>query len=1604
MEEHHRRLHVKAERASVIGGDIVDGAFGSWALRAARSEHQLKQQSNEDLAQNARISALLGEMRPRMSAMPPNGHQQQYQPQLRRKANTTNIVDVSSQVPSARNAIYGSWQDRHRPTRLYGSQLVSSSSTLPKYDQLYCNTASPLTGNGSTNTIATTGIRREPPEYGNVGRSVSTWQVTNSEHRPSLQAGWLKSSRPLARGALSPAAYFRDLENRHGSGASSPIVGGLSVVAVPITQRHAPTAGLAPISDDISTSKVSLDTENQQLNNEDSDKISGSALSRNTPRQASFMAAMQRHPLKESTSIESNGGGTNTEEDQTVSATSKEDPSEDTGHDDPEETQEISETPIRRSRNRNASLRNRQSSRSLGGLDFEKLRMGTARVGDSNEATAENGTSSSSSRKNSRDDGLTSSPTTVAGPVFTTSSTSSISTSGEASSTAVAAAAAGSVAATTSRQTSSNSSVDSNHNEAMKMIRRARPKSYVLATSASMNEDVLSSSIIANEQSSSISHDTTTSGRELPSSLMGSTISMEMRSGGASSATTTTTSNSGQQTSRSLNAPHPPATHRLQRFIALFNSSKTSDGSGEHKKSRMKRSRTSLPASRFALPGTILQRDGVARQTWVKHQEIALGKSGKRNNWEDRWAVLCRRSLYLCVESPAYTTEKTIELGSHTRVDVCNAIVDIAYDWLSSSFSKQRHVVRIVTQNRSEHLIELNTESEMLSWISVLQSSSEDGIATGSSVDENELSTTGRHNNNAVSNSSALLHNSQSIASLASSSCSTATTSEFLNSQHTLQQQQQQQTNQKHQQTVNELSAGIVSHLPTSKSFGGLSTTASSTTENAKNRLIMHRYIAKNSQLQSPTANKKMETDPSTVPSSSQTMATTSSSFHHHSSQAGPSRDIENGEAPTATATTPKSGRKWKKSKAAKQGSGGGSSGSSSGSQQQGAAGAPQPVLGVRIADCPTGSCEDHVPMIVQACVCVIETYGMDTVGIYRIPGNTAAVNALKESLSNRGFDSVDLSKVESLDPRWRDVNVVSSLLKMFLRKLPEPLLTDKLYPFFIDANRISTHHNRLHKLRNLLRKLPRPHYDTLRFLIVHLSEITKHSDVNKMECRNLALMFGPSIVRPSDDNMATMVTHMSDQCKIIETLIHYNLWMFDESSTTEDAVPEQHPADGQNPLEPGGYGVGVPTGVSAASFNDMHNLIRKANEDQAAAMMNEGKGQKIKNMLRRNSRRDKSKSKLKIESTAPAAVNPRGWTQPTPSNTSAASVESAFCGNYQERDIDAEIESRQTVSPQMTSGSADGASSTRLDQSPSLESSLGSLPDTSRTEPILGSSGYDDDEAKEAARRKRQEEMYSARRIFIAGAAGAAAAATTTADAEKAAIDALANHSQHLHLASSPAFEVLSEETREKIRRMQKKQSWHDTKELRSGELLKTYSPTKDLTDALSCTSDYSTTSSAPLSTNPPLAVACADQPNSSSDYASSDPSPCARNPSTSPASRPSNLAISPAQLHATSSSGQSHQPMSRSQKIRLRTKLGSRDPARRHTLSDVDTLKEGRLDKLARWFGIRKSSPDVSRDEVSDDEKNHQEAPPLPAAAPPVIVRTSPNELTPVSGDELL
>ncbi|XP_036317279.1 rho GTPase-activating protein 23 isoform X2 [Pipistrellus kuhlii] len=213
-------------------------------------------------------------------------------------------------------------------------------------------------------------------------------------------------------------------------------------------------------------------------------------------------------------------------------------------------------------------------------------------------------------------------------------------------------------------------------------------------------------------------------------------------------------------------------------------------------------------------------------------------------------------------------------------------------------------------------------------------------------------------------------------------------------------------------------------------------------------------------------------------------------------------------------------------------------------------------AFGIRLEECQPATENQHVPLIVAACCRIVEARGLESTGIYRVPGNNAVVSSLQEQL-NRGPGDINLQ-----DERWQDLNVISSLLKSFFRKLPEPLFTDDKYNDFIEANRIEDSRERLKTLRKLIRDLPGHYYETLKFLVGHLKTIADHSEKNKMEPRNLALVFGPTLVRTSEDNMADMVTHMPDRYKIVETLIQHSDWFFsdDEDKGERTPVDEKEP------------------------------------------------------------------------------------------------------------------------------------------------------------------------------------------------------------------------------------------------------------------------------------------------------------------------------------------------------------------------------------------------------------------------------------------------------------
>uniref|UniRef100_A0A7N8WKU5 Uncharacterized protein n=1 Tax=Mastacembelus armatus TaxID=205130 RepID=A0A7N8WKU5_9TELE len=166
-------------------------------------------------------------------------------------------------------------------------------------------------------------------------------------------------------------------------------------------------------------------------------------------------------------------------------------------------------------------------------------------------------------------------------------------------------------------------------------------------------------------------------------------------------------------------------------------------------------------------------------------------------------------------------------------------------------------------------------------------------------------------------------------------------------------------------------------------------------------------------------------------------------------------------------------------------------------------------VFGVKI-NVVTKRERSKVPLIVRQCVEEIERRGMEEVGIYRVSGVATDIQALKAA-----FDSNN--KDVSVMMREMDVNAIAGTLKLYFRELPEPLFTDELYPNFAGGIALSDSVAKESCMVNLLLSLPEPNFVTFLFLLDHLKRVAEIESINKMSLHNLATVFGPTLLRPSE-------------------------------------------------------------------------------------------------------------------------------------------------------------------------------------------------------------------------------------------------------------------------------------------------------------------------------------------------------------------------------------------------------------------------------------------------------------------------------------------------------
>lgn len=95
---------------------------------------------------------------------------------------------------------------------------------------------------------------------------------------------------------------------------------------------------------------------------------------------------------------------------------------------------------------------------------------------------------------------------------------------------------------------------------------------------------------------------------------------------------------------------------------------------------------------------------------------------------------------------------------------------------------------------------------------------------------------------------------------------------------------------------------------------------------------------------------------------------------------------------------------------------------------------------------------------------------------------------------------------VFDLSDYGQDIHTVASLLKKFLKEIPDAIIPDHMYEHFQNCSRIPDSEIQLNTLKELVYRLPTAHYHTLRFLMRHLARIVANSAQNKV-CLSPLLM-----------------------------------------------------------------------------------------------------------------------------------------------------------------------------------------------------------------------------------------------------------------------------------------------------------------------------------------------------------------------------------------------------------------------------------------------------------------------------------------------------------------
>ncbi|WFD25863.1 Rho-type gtpase-activating protein [Malassezia nana] len=160
------------------------------------------------------------------------------------------------------------------------------------------------------------------------------------------------------------------------------------------------------------------------------------------------------------------------------------------------------------------------------------------------------------------------------------------------------------------------------------------------------------------------------------------------------------------------------------------------------------------------------------------------------------------------------------------------------------------------------------------------------------------------------------------------------------------------------------------------------------------------------------------------------------------------------------------------------------------------------------------------VPRLVDWCILAVETNGLQDEGLYRKSGSTYGQRQLVQLFdSGKAFDLCDANV-------FNDMAIITSVLKSYLRKLPEPLIPSDMHVQFMElGERLAQSPTAVASMQALLEGLSPVHLATLERVCLHLKVVHQHQLQTRMNARNLGLVFGPTLMRAPEPALELLET-----------------------------------------------------------------------------------------------------------------------------------------------------------------------------------------------------------------------------------------------------------------------------------------------------------------------------------------------------------------------------------------------------------------------------------------------------------------------------------------------